>query len=436
MAKKANGIKKYKNLPPHTYEAHPLTTAGEVNRPFLIGIITVIAIILVLLILFIGQKQFIGQAIHFTAEQIAQEGWAGIAVTGDKISFDSVGDTGTATVSINTEGVYAVDFVLDYDPASLEITCPNTELLGKIFADKKLELFSKVDCNTAGKIIVQYVGLPVDNYKIGDNELLSLSMKAKKEGTSSISFSKFEVYSPSQDTPVKINTKMTSIVVGKILKGVGEGCTTDLDCLSGVCDLTNTPFKCIEKKDGTGAPGTGSTLKKLGDVCANDNECETNRCYSAKCVLPLGRLDDICKVDADCQTNACDLTTLKCVLTKTDAGAGGAGGTGASGTGVPAAFVIKAEEVNQLTTKITSGKDIIAPFWVFTQYKDKDGNILLLKKEMITSMKDGISYVSEVSYNDPAKISEKSVVIYDNDKIDKATVKLDKPYKLTYAEIN
>ncbi len=58
--------KVYKKLPPHTYEPHPVATAGEASKPLIIGIIAIVAVIaLSLLLLF--SDQLVGKA-FFTGE--------------------------------------------------------------------------------------------------------------------------------------------------------------------------------------------------------------------------------------------------------------------------------------------------------------------------------------------------------------------------------
>src|SRR3989344_4553224 len=58
--------KVYKKLPPHTYEAHHVTHAGEASKPFIIAVIAIVAVVaLSLLLLF--SDQLVGKAIEFDA---------------------------------------------------------------------------------------------------------------------------------------------------------------------------------------------------------------------------------------------------------------------------------------------------------------------------------------------------------------------------------
>ena len=55
--------KRYKALPPHTWEAHS-TNQGEVNKQLIIAAITVGAIIILAVLLFFSDR-FVGKAIEF-----------------------------------------------------------------------------------------------------------------------------------------------------------------------------------------------------------------------------------------------------------------------------------------------------------------------------------------------------------------------------------
>src|SRR3989344_2287997 len=55
--------KVYKQLPPHSNEAHSLTNTGEVSKPFIIAVITVAAIIILALLLLFSD-QLVGKAFY------------------------------------------------------------------------------------------------------------------------------------------------------------------------------------------------------------------------------------------------------------------------------------------------------------------------------------------------------------------------------------
>jgi len=74
---------KSKKLPPHTWEAHPIADKGEIRKPFLIAVITIVAVIALVGLLFVG-KQFVGKAIEMPVNN------AGISVESPVTVWESM----------------------------------------------------------------------------------------------------------------------------------------------------------------------------------------------------------------------------------------------------------------------------------------------------------------------------------------------------------
>lgn len=213
--KKKRVVKKYKKLPPHTWEAHPIANAGEIRKSFVIGIITIGALLLLSLFLFFGQD-LVGQAIHFE-DAPAEVNAAGVFVK-EEVKFDAVGDKGSVPVKIYVPGTASgFEFDLTYDKEILELECPETDLLDDLFNNGKLGLHSNIDCRTPGKLSMEYVGLPFDQDRISQGDVVvDLTFKAKKEGETQVDFSKFIVYDANTGDEFKgIAINSPKFVVGK-----------------------------------------------------------------------------------------------------------------------------------------------------------------------------------------------------------------------------
>ena len=86
IKKQKRVVKKYKKLPPHSDEPHPIAHAGEVSKPFLISVITIVLLVLISLLLFFGDT-FTGKAVHF--EEFTPTGnQGGIFDKDNKIEFE------------------------------------------------------------------------------------------------------------------------------------------------------------------------------------------------------------------------------------------------------------------------------------------------------------------------------------------------------------
>src|SRR3989344_9539325 len=85
----------YKKLPPHTYEAHPFTNAGEASKPLIIGIIAIVAIIaLSLLLLF--SDQFVGKAYSGVLNSAGADLNSAKAYTNQQFSFNVSANIGSS----------------------------------------------------------------------------------------------------------------------------------------------------------------------------------------------------------------------------------------------------------------------------------------------------------------------------------------------------
>lgn len=89
---------------------------------------------------------------------------------------------------------------------------------------------------------------------------------------------------------------------------------------------------------------------------------------------------------------------------------------------------------NTFDTKIVAEQDVDTPVYVFTQLVDENGRVLVLKRELVPSLKAGDvnSYEAALSYTVPAGIGKvkKTVIVYD--KFVDPSFNLDTPLKAEY----
>ncbi len=331
MVKQKRVKKKYKKLPPHSNEPHPLTNAGEISKPFVIAVVTLVTLVGIVILLFAGQGMFAGKAIHII-EDAAPLNKVGIFAKNNAFTFDNLEDSGNVPIKINVDkSVSAVNFKLKYDSTKLEVTaCPDVSVLDKLFSDGKLMVYSKVNCDTPGVVHYQYVALPMDNNILkGEQEIVVLNLKPKMEGDSQITFESFDVYDEAGNkitgitsTSTKVSTSVSSATCtdsdGKDYYKLGEvtyiddstnqqakivdACVSDTQVKEQYCEngerkeeTVDCPVagescvlgKCVKpaascdtyKKYGTFGTLTSTTLKNVGNAVYLLPDKTTNSCF-------------------------------------------------------------------------------------------------------------------------------------------------------------
>jgi hypothetical protein len=179
-----------------------------------------------------------------------------------------------------------------------------------------------------------------------------------------------------------------------------SGCTADADCAGKYC-FSGTCVDCLTAAN-----------------CGTGKECVANKCQDKKCTTnadcpaatPNCQVDGTCSATvpvtspptSECASNGDCITKYsanhictsgKCVLNPAD--------------------IITITEVDRAQSKLTAHQKITTPFYVFTTVKDSNGVILTFNQEKVTSMEQSAEYISKVGYNDPNKVTQKLVVVYD-----------------------
>jgi surface protein len=287
--------KRYKPLPPHTWEAHPTANHGEVNKSLVIGIVAIVAVVILALFLFIA-KPLAGKAISYQADGITS-GSAGIfVIEGDEETNSEF--TVPVMASIKGQSV-AVKFSLTYDNTLTVIDCDSiSNVLDNVFMDVipgDLAIIDDPKCDLANsKITFTYVGLckddPCSNALIGTFKVAEIQFKSNEEvGNKMLSFNDdFEVLNLNDNTEdfiISVQNGFIDIISSESPDQDNDGILNSQDnCplianpdqadadFDGVGDLCDT---CVDADlDGFGVcPDCGKDIgcSFVGNDCNDDN---------------------------------------------------------------------------------------------------------------------------------------------------------------------
>ena len=246
IKKQKRVVKKYKKLPPHSDEPHPIAHAGEVSKPFLISVITIVLLVLISLLIFFGDT-FTGKAVHF--EEFTPTGnQGGIFDKDNKIEFEEVGDSFDFPVSVHaTTDSNAVRFAVTYDPTIVSVDCPDVSALDKLFKDGELKLHSKVEC-IPGEIRYEYAALSLGGEVEGTEVVAKLKVKALKEGKTKLDFSDFEIYDAKTGDELSVTTTSPEVIVGF------KGCKEEKVAVNKLPIVVTSNDLPVLLKDGTFGP--------------------------------------------------------------------------------------------------------------------------------------------------------------------------------------
>jgi len=226
MNKRKSVRKRYKALPPHTWEAHPGVKDGEVSKPLIISIIAILAITALAMLLFFTDV-FVGHAITMGSLDSISEADGGIFLTDATIGSN---EAFTVNVSVNSEtAVQGVRFVLDLDSVDLAGSCE--ESVKSLLGWDEGTVLTNISCDN-GLITFESATLNPDvgTYKTGAFHVAELSLKSPDvEGNHPLTFTEHAFYDQEGET---IGITMTD----PIITVEATECGADSDCESGACN--------------------------------------------------------------------------------------------------------------------------------------------------------------------------------------------------------
>ncbi len=232
--------RRYKKLPPHTWEAHPHTDRGEVNKPFVIGIIVVVALIaLALLLFFTDSFSSVGKAFDTGGLEIDEAG-----VSGFRTYAPSEQAHIPIVVNIGNKESLALGFELQYDPEVLTYVAINFEPLQDLYlGEENGETYPlNVQDSLQSKIITPgtvqanfswlYDSSGGDNYLTGERVVAYAIFNAKNEGETSVGFTNFDVIDFATQEPIALSLSSGTVTVeveGEVLDTDGDGIPDAVD---------------------------------------------------------------------------------------------------------------------------------------------------------------------------------------------------------------
>ena len=248
MTKRKSIQKRYKALPPHTWQAHPGVKDGEVSKPLIISIIAILAITSLAMLLFFTDV-FVGQAITMSDLDTIGVGFGGIFLTESTIEPNQ---QFTVNVDVNSEtAVQGVKFVLDLGEVNLASDCENSvkSLLWKEF--------EQISCDPVTNTInFESVTMDIngDKAKTGPFAIAELTlMSPNAEEGYDLLFSDSIFYNPMGDIIGITMFDPTIEVVAPIDMGGEETCTYELcanlnDCFNDE-DESPSDAWCLENNE-------------------------------------------------------------------------------------------------------------------------------------------------------------------------------------------
>ncbi|MBI2102213.1 hypothetical protein HYT55_00090 [Candidatus Woesearchaeota archaeon] len=303
-------------------------------------IIFAVVLIVAITLLILYGKQFAGKAIA-VAPGTLLAGQAGIPL--DPTTTMAVGETQDLSIYVNLGAgdAYGFHFVLRYDPQVVEITSasditpayPGITLLNV----QKSMVGNLEQWDVAGGVTELIAEKPMKTLKeIGSPKstvaLVKVTLKAKSDGLSGLTFTMFEVYDKTTGQNLVTKTqpeKSFSVVTPVCDKGNPELCTSQQACNSVGFVWNTVNNHCYAHcPDGTLLSADKLLCLPLQEICTdgldNDNngkiDCSDSKCYSSSACYQKQ-----CAVATDCGVGSGEASWLcvqnRCYLQmKTGAG--------------------------------------------------------------------------------------------------------------------
>jgi hypothetical protein len=137
------------------------------------------------------------------------------------------------------------------------------------------------------------------------------------------------------------------IDVCRPVKAIGELCTGDRQCVTGVCDITCQECRTLPTKAGCNFATEYCQSKTcnpkigIGGACGGDDQCQSGQCLAGECTkgcnadsdcpgqwcnellggcVDKKALGDVCGGNAQCASGVCDITCVQCRALPTQLG--------------------------------------------------------------------------------------------------------------------
>ncbi|MBT4935259.1 hypothetical protein HOL21_04780 [Candidatus Woesearchaeota archaeon] len=241
--------KRYKKLPPHSWEPHPLAERGEIRKPYIIAIITVVLLIAISMFLFFTDT-FVGKAIQPAEITPLSLPKVGLFLE-DNVLYR--GDDATIPIKANLvvgDETSAVRFILEHEGLGSD-TCDESVTSSLEWSDD----FKTVSCQNT---IVEFEHATIDyqNLQSGTFEIGNLNVENAGPGWYNLSLTEFNITS-FEENPRDLARSVGDTFV--IVRDVEKTCTNEID------NDDDSLIDCADPDCFT------------NDVCVNEDKCDQDK---------------------------------------------------------------------------------------------------------------------------------------------------------------
>jgi cysteine-rich repeat protein len=183
--------KRYKPLPPHSWEAHSGANQGEVNKTLIIAIVTIIALVALSLFLFLKQP-VVGEAITYVDDSSIDTNTAGFFLSNNTIDIDEDSFSVTIKANIGAAETLSLGFVLNHPGLELDGSCEDAVV--SMLDDEWSTELNIIKCEN-NQITFEHSTLNFNKVKSEVFSIATITFEVPEGGIYDLSFDSFDVIS-------------------------------------------------------------------------------------------------------------------------------------------------------------------------------------------------------------------------------------------------
>ncbi|GEM_PF-5888527 len=276
----------YKALPPHTNQPHPIAQSGEMSKPFLIVLITIL--LMIVLVAFLLYKGGVVGRAFFTGETNT----AGFAEPASPITENTAFPL-VVRANIGTSQTVGVEFELPLQGSGLQ--CSSVESL--------LEWSSNVIVDSAvcdaTSVRFRYSILDTSLAKTGSFDVARINFAGALAGTHSLSFNSFNIFNVGSAAAEDLVTNgIAHDLVIVAAQTPASTCTsgTEARCTATgreICDTSGSGWVASNCPNGQTCTGAGVCQR----ICTDSDTANDTRVVGTVAVGTVVRVSDSCSGD-------------------------------------------------------------------------------------------------------------------------------------------